>query len=214
MAGRPLRSEPRGWSCGRFKQSAPRRNLGAGALALGETPRMAALITPDVRLKESFRAAMEEVAAEGRSGDGSGMGSDLEKCTGRWDSDDGFAAYVAEKVAERDGVVDRDWVRCTNLWWVVEDEYVGRMSIRHELNAWLAEVGGHIGYDVRRSRRREGHATAMLAAALDVARELGIDRALLTCDDDNLASRIVIERNGGVLEDVRRGKMRFWVPTS
>ena len=174
---------------------------------------MPALVTPDVRLKGSFLSAMAEFAAEGRSGDGSWIGSALECWTGRWDSDDGFAAYVAEKVAERDGVVDPDWVRCTNLWWVVEEEYVGRMSIRHELNEWLSEVGGHIGYDVRRSRRREGHATAMLAAALEVARELGIDRALLTCDDDNVASRIVIERNGGVLEDARRGKLRYWVPT-
>jgi predicted acetyltransferase len=87
------------------------------------------------------------------------------------------------------------------------------MSIRHELNDWLREVGGHIGYDVRRSRRREGHATAMLRAALVVAHDLGIERALLTCDDDNLASRLVIERNGGVLEGTRAGKLRYWVPT-
>ena len=174
---------------------------------------MPALITPDVRLKESFLAAMAEFAAEGRTADGSGIGSDLEEWTGRWQTDEGFAAYVAEKVAEREGVVSEDWVLCTNLWWVDGEEYVGRMSIRHELNHWLREVGGHIGYDVRRSRRREGHATAMLAAALLVARDLGIEQALLTCDDDNLASRRVIERNGGVLEDERRGKLRYWVPT-
>ena len=174
---------------------------------------MPALITPDVRLKDSFLAAMAEFAAEGRTGDGSGIGRDLEEWTGRWETDDGFAAYVAERVAEGERVVDPRWVLNTNLWWVDGDEYVGRMSIRHELNDWLREVGGHIGYDVRRSRRREGHATAMLAAALPVARDLGIERALVTCDDDNIASRIVIERNGGVLEDLRRGKLRYWVPT-
>lgn len=175
---------------------------------------MPSLISPDVRLKDSFLAAMAEFAAEGRTGDGSGIGNDLARWTGRWESDEGFAAYVAEKVAERERVADPDWVLCTNLWWVDGDEYVGRMSIRHELNDWLREVGGHIGYDVRRSRRREGHATAMLAAALRVARGLGIEQALLTCDVDNVASRLVIERNGGVLEDERRGKLRYWVPTS
>jgi predicted acetyltransferase len=175
---------------------------------------MPALVVPDIRLKSSFLAAMDEFAAEGRTGDGSGIGHDLEAWSGRWESDEGFAAYVAEKVAERDGTVRDDWVRCTNLWWVDGAEYVGRMSIRHELNGWLREVGGHIGYDVRRSRRREGHATAMLAAALPIAHSVGIERALLTCDDDNLASRRVIERNGGVLEDVRAGKLRYWVPTS
>jgi predicted acetyltransferase len=75
-------------------------------------------------------------------------------------------------------------------------------------------VGGHIGYDVRPSARQRGHATAMLAAALPVARGLGIDRVLVTCDDDNIASRKVIEASGGVLEDQRGDKLRYWVPTS
>jgi len=67
---------------------------------------------------------------------------------------------------------------------------------------------------VRRSARRQGHATAMLAAALPVAASLGIDPALVTCDDTNLGSRKVIEGNGGMLEDQRGVKLRFWVPTS
>lgn len=58
-----------------------------------------------------------------------------------------------------------------------------------------------------------GHATAMLRASLPVARALGISSALLTCDVDNEGSRRVIERNGGVLEDRRGAKLRFWVPT-
>jgi predicted acetyltransferase len=174
---------------------------------------MAVLIDPDVRLKDSFLAAMAEFADEGRTGDGSGIGQDLERWTGSWETDEGFAAYVAEKVAERERLLVPDWVLCTNLWWVDEGAYIGRMSIRHELNDWLREVGGHIGYDVRRSRRGQGHATAMLAAALEIADGLGIERALVTCDDDNVASRIVIERNGGVLEDKRGNKLRFWVPT-
>jgi predicted acetyltransferase len=48
---------------------------------------------------------------------------------------------------------------------------------------------------------------------LPPTRELGIDPALLTCDTDNIASRKVIEANGGVFEDERSGKLRFWVPT-
>jgi predicted acetyltransferase len=52
-----------------------------------------------------------------------------------------------------------------------------------------------------------------LAQSLDLAAGLGVDPALVTCDDTNVASRRVIEKNGGVLEDVRDGKLRFWVPT-
>ena len=57
-------------------------------------------------------------------------------------------------------------------------------------------------------------ATAMLAAALPVTRSLGIDPALLTCDENNMASRKVIEANSGVVEDKRSGKLRYWVRTS
>jgi predicted acetyltransferase len=54
----------------------------------------------------------------------------------------------------------------------------------------------------------------MLAAALPVARGLGIDLVLVTCDEENIASRRVIEANGGVLEDKSGVKLRYWVPTS
>jgi predicted acetyltransferase len=54
----------------------------------------------------------------------------------------------------------------------------------------------------------------MLREALVVARGLGISSALVTCDVSNIGSRTVIERNGGVLEDERGGKLRFWIRTS
>ena len=104
-------------------------------------------------------------------------------------------------------------VPATTLWWVDGDEYLGRLSIRHRLTDLLREFGGHIGYVVRPSVRRQGHASAMLAASRPVARALGIDPALLTCDAVNAGSRRVIESNGGVFEDQRDDKLRFWVPT-
>jgi predicted acetyltransferase len=113
------------------------------------------------------------------------------------------------------------WVTGTYLW-MVEDaddgwggpEVVGRISLRHELTPWLREVGGHVGYGVRPSARRRGHATRALALVLPVAAARGLDRVLVTCDLDNVASARVIEANGGVLEDVRGTKRRYWVPTS
>nr|WP_255671798.1 GNAT family N-acetyltransferase [Glycomyces amatae] len=106
------------------------------------------------------------------------------------------------------------FVPSTTHWWAEGDAYLGRINIRHRLNDHLREVGGHIGYDVRPSARRRGHATAMLAAALPRAAALGIEKALVTCDTDNTASRKVIEHNGGVLEDRRGRKLRYWVPTA
>lgn len=100
----------------------------------------------------------------------------------------------------------------------VDGELVGRISIRHDLNEWLAEVGGHIGYCVLPAYRRRGYATEMLRQSLVLTGELGIPNALLTCDEDNAASRRVIEANGGVFERHAINpdgplKRRYWVPT-
>ena len=174
------------------------------------------LVEPTVAVRESFLAAMQEFAAAGRAGDNTMVGSDLAKWAGRWDTDDGFAVYVAAVLRDREEGAPRDpgWVPCTTLWWIDGSVYLGRVAIRHRLTPALREHGGHIGYDVRWSARRQGNATAMLAAALPVAAGLGIDLALVTCDDTNVASRKVIEANGGVLEDQYGVKLCYWVPTS
>lgn len=161
----------------------------------------------------SFLTAMDELAGEGRTGDDSMVGHDLAAWGGRWHDPDSFAAYVEQVRAEATDEPAPGRVACTTLWWVEGVEWLGRLSIRHDLIPRLEEVGGHIGYDVRPSRRREGHATRMLAEALPIARGLGIDRALVTCDHDNVASRRTIERNGGVLADRRGVKLRFWIDT-
>ena len=103
------------------------------------------------------------------------------------------------------------------LWLVEGDQFVGEVSIRHELNAWLRAAGGHIGYGIRRSRRRRGYGRLILALALEECRRLTIERVLLTCVEDNLASARIIEANGGRLEDViddpdGRGRLRrYWI---
>ena len=176
---------------------------------------MAELIAPTLRLHRSFVEAMAEFAAEGRAGDGTLLGYELDRFSPRWERPDGFAEYirwVLEQSAE-DTARPPGYVPATTLWWVAGEEFLGRVNIRHRLTADLFERGGHIGYDVRASARRRGHATRMLHDSLRVAHRLGIDPALVTCDATNLASRKVIEHNGGTLEDRRGAKLRFWVPT-
>lgn len=119
-------------------------------------------------------------------------------------------AYLAKLDARRRGLVDDDFVAATFLVADVGGEIVGRVSVRHELDERLAVEGGHIGYVVLPGHRRRGDATEMLRQALVVARAAGVDRALLTCDDDNVGSVTVIERCGGVLDGLgtnpRNGK--------
>ena len=184
----------------------------------GSNGAVAELTYPIVAVRQSFLAAMAEFQAEGRGdpSDDTMIGSEIREFGQSWSVPDGFTDYVRflRDQALEDSPRPAGYVPSTTLWWVDGEEYLGRIAIRHRLTDRLLEVGGHIGYDVRPSARRRGHATAMLAAALPMARELGIESALLTCDIDNAGSRKVIEHNGGVLEDVRGDKMRFWVPTS
>jgi len=179
---------------------------------------MPQLIAPGGRVHASFVAAMSEFAAEGRGSmaDNSMVGRDLRLWSRRWQDPAAFARYVAGQLAEAepDGQRPEGFVPCTNLWWVEGDTFLGRIAIRHRLNDFLREYGGHIGYDMRPSARRRGHATAMLRAALPRIASLGIDPTLITCDTTNTASRKVIEACGGAFEDERGGKLRFWVPTS
>ena len=92
---------------------------------------------------------------------------------------------------------------------------VGMIDIRHRLNDFLLAFGGHIGYSVRPSRRRRGYATRMLAAALEVCRELGLTRVMIACDSENAASARTIERCGGVMENEvpEDGRLtrRYWI---
>ena len=100
----------------------------------------------------------------------------------------------------------------SDYWWIIDEgEVVGFLAIRHRLTPELLEHSGHIGYSIRASRRRQGHASRALALALIRAQELGIDRVLVCCDDDNRASARTIEKNGGVLEDVRDEIRRYWI---
>lgn len=179
---------------------------------------MPQLVRPTVEVRTSFLAAMAEFRAEGRGGvhDHTMIGSEIRAYGDRWSTPAGFKEFVAWLRAQALEETPRPagYVPATTLWWVSDDGYLGRLAIRHRLTPALREVGGHIGYDIRPSARRLGHATAMLREALPIARKLGIDQALITCDTDNIASWKVIERNGGALEDVRDGIRRYWVPTS
>ncbi|GAA0508086.1 GNAT family N-acetyltransferase [Paractinoplanes deccanensis] len=168
---------------------------------------------------KSFLEAMAEYQAEGRGspGDHSNIGSDIRAYAPAWSSPEVFRSFVAGLRAQAlpDTPRPANYVPTTVLWWLEGVDYLGRLNIRHRLAPGvIGERNGHIGYDVRPSARRRGHATAMLAAALPIAAGLGLDRVLITCDADNEASRRTIERNGGVPAERIDEKLRYWITLS
>lgn len=174
---------------------------------------MTELTRPDVRLHKSWAEAMRDFGNETVHGSGTWH---LPEDRRRDFTEAGCAALVTELLRYGDPAetLPDDRVHC-DYYWITDgpDTVVGFLALRHELNAWLLEEGGHIGYSVRPARRGEGHATRALALAVRRAAELGIDRALVTCDEDNVASARTIQRNGGVYEDTRNGKRRYWIAT-
>ena len=123
-----------------------------------------------------------------------------------------FAAWVAQLRDQEAGRnIAPDRVPCTSRWIVREGEIVGVINLRHELNDLLLAWGGHIGYAVRTSARRQGIATRALALMLGEAARLGINPVLVTCDEDNVGSRRTIEGAGGVYDGSVEGKRRNWI---
>lgn len=169
---------------------------------------MPELVVPTTRVHRSWLRAVAEPEYDPRWADD----LDLDLLTDPTE----FATFVAGQRAQatEDAPRPTGWVPSTYLWYVDGATFLGRLSIRHRLTQWLRDYGGHIGYDVRPSARRRGHATEMLRQALPWCRKLRIDPALVTCDLDNVASRKVIERAGGKFDDEREGKLRYWVPAS
>ncbi|WP_413374906.1 GNAT family N-acetyltransferase [Alkalihalobacillus sp. 1P02AB] len=108
-------------------------------------------------------------------------------------------------------------VKNTTYWLInEEEEVVGAVNIRHTLNSFLFEQGGHIGYGIRPSARQKGYATQILALALQESNKLGIKKVLVCCDEDNLASYKTIVKNGGMIDEdfvTDDGEVikRFWV---
>lgn len=131
-----------------------------------------------------------------------------------------FAAMVRYLQDNADGVnLKEGWVPSSTYWLVNADsKVVGAVNIRHRLTEKLLQSGGHIGYGILRSERRKGLATELLRQALLKAGGLGIPRALVVCDDSNIASERTIRRNGGVednsyVEEDGNVIRRFWIET-
>ena len=99
---------------------------------------------------------------------------------------------------------------------VERDILLGAVNIRHCLNDYLLQFGGHIGDGIRPSERRKGYATEMIRLSLIECRKLGINRVLMVCDKTNVGSAKSIIKNGGVLEnelvdDNGKIQQRYWI---
>ena len=131
----------------------------------------------------------------------------------RWESFEEFLQLAKDDIEKG----NRHGVPAT-LFFLVNDEnrILGAIQIRHHINhPNLMEYGGHIGYGIRPSERGKWYATEMLRLALIESRKLGLQKVLLGCHDDNIASQKTIEKNGGIFDryteyELKKSR-RYWI---
>ena len=165
------------------------------------------LIKPSKKYGQSWKSALREFEAEKRHG--------------FWNvqkKPDDLDEYMklTEDHARGKNLPDH-WVQASTFWLIDGNEFVGHINVRHELNEKLKLVGGHIGYAIRPTARNKGYGSKILEMVLEKVKKMPLKKVLLTCDDSNIASRKIIEKNGGKLQDLvevdGEKVRRYWIET-
>jgi predicted acetyltransferase len=169
---------------------------------------MPELIPPTARLHAAWLEAQAEWGP-GQQEDGFGL-----RPSDEVRSPAGFAAWLTRLASQSELADGAGGHRCLYRWIVEDDRVLGGITLRYGSDDYV-RWAGHIGYGIRPSARRRGLASWALGRMLDEARAVGLDRALLVCAVDNLASAKTIERCGGVLESITGSKYgpvrRYWI---
>jgi len=162
------------------------------------------LESPSEKYIDSFFQAMSEFAEEGIPQISAGITREQ------------FPAYVQRLHDQAVGKNLKEGHVPSKEFWIIDDEgYAGRIILGLAFIPASDRVGHHVGYAVRQSKRRRGYATMALQCLREEARKLKVYKLMPSCDAANIASRKVIERNGGVLlngepDDIPpQGELRF-----
>jgi len=137
------------------------------------------LIKPTIELKQEYLETLEEWKQSGEK---------IIPWVLNEDTTD-FQAMISRFEDHSQGIgLKEGLVPHSTYWFVRDNKIIGAINIRHRLNDYLKNIGGHIGYGIRPNERRKGYATEMLGKALDIVSEMGIKSIMITCDKDNIAS--------------------------
>lgn len=165
------------------------------------------LVRPTERYKVTYIAGLKEFQKEGRN---------LKFDVSELEKDFGAFAGMLRDKAYNSGL-PQGKVPESVFWLIDNSTFIGRITIRHTLNEYLYNYDGHIGYEIRPSKRNMGYGRMLLQLGLQETRRLGLQRAMVSCGSDNIASRKIIEGNGGVFENEvwqeggSIGIRRYWI---
>ncbi len=166
---------------------------------------MVRLIKPSAKYKETYLLAERELQKEGRHKEF--KLDELRK---------NFSKFIRKlKDDEKGKKLPKGYVPVSTFWLIADEEFIGFLTIRHRLNKNLKRLGGNVGYVIRPSKRNKGYGTEILRLGLLKAKMRGLEKVLVTCDDDNIGSWKIIEANGGILQRKLKykGKLirHYWI---
>lgn len=173
------------------------------------------LVIPSLEYKNEVMAFLEEVNLidSGYPWQYAGM-SRLENCNS-------YEEWIKDKENEKNGInLPNGYVPASTYLLVRtnDNKVIGICNIRHTLSDFLLNYGGHIGYTIRPSERRKGYGIIQLEKALEKCNDLNIDKVLITCNEENIASAKTIEKCYGEYENtVHKGDKilrRYWISLS
>ena len=176
------------------------------------SPAELVLVDPSESFRDSYRSLVQEFMDRGEP---------LVPFCLAFPNDD-FAAFLSTLAACARGEGVPTEFAPHSTYWLVRDgrEVVGVSNVRHMLTDRLRLEGGHIGYGVRPSARRNGFATELLRQTLGRARAMGLERVLVTCAQQNVASARTILRNGGAFDseefipELGEIVQRYWIDSA
>lgn len=128
---------------------------------------------------------------------------------------DDFPQFVHTLLRQKnDPDVAKGYVPQTTFWLFDGEEVIGFSKMRSYLTEALRKKGGHIGYGIRKDKRKMGYGKKLLALTLQEIKRIGVEQVLLTCDASNFGSRKIIEWNNGILEKEENHRCYYWITVS
>jgi len=167
------------------------------------------LVTPTLRYEKSWKEGLVEF-------------DDTELWDGFWnvlEKPTDLKDYIKKTEDYSKGInLPQYWVSSNTHWLIDKENFIGHVNVRHKLSEQLKKAGGHIGYAIRPSMRKQGYGFKILELALAEAKKIGLKKVLITCEESNTVSQKIIERNGGQLKNtfkVDDKKIRhYWIKLS
>lgn len=151
------------------------------------------LVLPNKKYQKSY---IELITSAKIKGDSEELGNSLLK------KNESFDEMIKRLKDRRIGKnINKRDVPATVYWIIENNEVVGTMDLRHILNKDYSERLGHIAYYIKPEMRNNGYATKALKLALNKYYHKFINKVLITCYEDNIASIKVIINNNGILKD-------------